>query len=211
VELQILMWDLGERIPIEPQIWDADTPQVGVGAADDDVDIVTLDDLETTPAVPEPPKKSPKEKRRKKRKKAAQQESDGRLVIRLKKAGSAKPADAAEDEGRPGGTAENFYPETINSAADDIVLATDLASVQLPGGPVLVTEEVRPTDGAEPVGETVDAPTPMIEDQAPKEHAARDPTDTERETIPVSPPSSPVSKEASKCAANSRQISGKIQ
>jgi hypothetical protein len=28
VELQIPTWDLGERIPIEPQMWDADTPQV---------------------------------------------------------------------------------------------------------------------------------------------------------------------------------------
>jgi hypothetical protein len=98
VEFRIPKWDLGEWIPIEPQIRDADTPQVRVGAADDDVDIVTLDDSETTPAVPEPPKKSPKEKRTKKRKKAAQQESDGRLVIRLKKTGYAQPANAAEDE-----------------------------------------------------------------------------------------------------------------
>jgi hypothetical protein len=72
VELQIPTWDLGERIPIEPQIWDADTPQVGVGAADEDVDIVTLDDSEITPAVPEAPKKLPKEKRKKKQKKVAQ-------------------------------------------------------------------------------------------------------------------------------------------
>jgi hypothetical protein len=72
------------------------------------VDIVTLDDSETTPAVPEPPKKSPKEKRKKKRKKAAQQESDGRLVIRLKKAGSAQPADAAQDEGKAGWNGRSF-------------------------------------------------------------------------------------------------------
>jgi hypothetical protein len=62
-ELQILTWDLGERIPIQPEIWDANTPQVGVGVADEEVDIVTLEDLETTPAVPEPPKKSPKEEK----------------------------------------------------------------------------------------------------------------------------------------------------
>jgi hypothetical protein len=64
---------------------------------------------------------------------------------------------------------------------------------------------VRPTDGAEPVVETVDTPTPMIEDQAPEEHATRDPTDTERETVPVSPPSSPVSTEATAVVA--RQVS----
>jgi hypothetical protein len=55
VEIQIPTWNLGEGIPIAPQIWDADTPQIVEGTADEDVDIVTLDD-----AVPEPPKKSPK-------------------------------------------------------------------------------------------------------------------------------------------------------
>jgi hypothetical protein len=92
-EIQILTCNLGERIPIAPQIWDVDT------------DIVILDDSEITLAVPEPPKKSPKEKWKKKWKKAAQHESDGRLVIRLKKAGSVQAADATEDEGRQGGTA----------------------------------------------------------------------------------------------------------
>jgi hypothetical protein len=33
---------------------------------------------------------------------------------------------------------------------------------------------VRLTNGVEPVVETVDAPTPMIEDQAPVEDIARD-------------------------------------
>jgi hypothetical protein len=47
-------------------------PQIVEGTADEDVDIVTLDD-----AVPEPPKKSPKEKRRKKRKRSAHQDPDG--------------------------------------------------------------------------------------------------------------------------------------
>jgi hypothetical protein len=143
-ELQIPTWNLGERIPIQPQIWDADTPQVGVGAANEDVDIVTLYDSETTPAVPKPPKKSPKEKRKKKRKKWAQQESDGRLVIRLKKAGSAQPADATEDEGRPGGTTEIFYPETVNSSADGAVLAWRVYSY--PEDPYLVRMRCgRPT------------------------------------------------------------------
>jgi hypothetical protein len=36
------------------------------------VDIITLDDLESTLAVPEAPKKSPKDKRKKKRKKSTQ-------------------------------------------------------------------------------------------------------------------------------------------
>jgi hypothetical protein len=67
-EIQIPTWNLGERIPIAPQIWDANMPQVGVGAADEDVDIVTLDDSEITLVVPEHPNKSPKEKRKKKRK-----------------------------------------------------------------------------------------------------------------------------------------------
>jgi hypothetical protein len=61
-------------------------------------------------------------------------------------------------------------------------LATEVASVQPTGEPVLNTDEVRPTDGVDPIVETVDAPTPMIEDQAPKE-VARDHTDTERETF----------------------------
>jgi hypothetical protein len=41
--IQIPTWDLGERILIAPQIWDADTPQVEVGAAADEVDIINLD------------------------------------------------------------------------------------------------------------------------------------------------------------------------
>jgi hypothetical protein len=75
-------------------------------------------------------------------------------------------------------------------------LATEVASVQSAGEPVLGTDEVQPTDGVEPVVETVDAPTPMIEDQAPEENFAQGHTDTERETIPVGPSSSPVSTEA---------------
>jgi hypothetical protein len=59
-------------------------------------------------------------------------------------------------------------------------LATEVATVQLAEEPVLGTDEVRPTDGVEPVVETVDAPTPMIE-QAPQENIAQGHTDTERE------------------------------
>jgi hypothetical protein len=72
MDIQIPTWNLGERILIAPQVWDADTPQVGVGAAEHDVDIVTLDDSEIKPVVPEPPKKSPKHKTKKKQKRSAQ-------------------------------------------------------------------------------------------------------------------------------------------
>jgi hypothetical protein len=107
-DIQIPNWNLGERIPIVPQIWDADTPQVGVGAAgsDAEVDIITLDDKEIAPAAPELPKKSPKEKRKKKRKRSTTQESEGRLVIRLKTTGSASTAEAVEEEGRLSSTVE---------------------------------------------------------------------------------------------------------
>jgi hypothetical protein len=43
-------------------------PQVGVGAAGDDVEIVTLDNSEIMLAVPEPPRKSPNDKKKKKTK-----------------------------------------------------------------------------------------------------------------------------------------------
>jgi hypothetical protein len=44
--IQVPTWNLDERIPIAPQVLDADTPQIGVGAADDDVEIVNLEDSE---------------------------------------------------------------------------------------------------------------------------------------------------------------------
>jgi hypothetical protein len=88
-EIQIPTWNLGERIPIAPQVWDADTPQVEVGAVEDDVDIINLDDSEIMPTAPETIRKSPKEKRKKKRRRSAQEETDGRLVIQLRTAGSA--------------------------------------------------------------------------------------------------------------------------
>jgi hypothetical protein len=110
----------------------------------------------------------------------------------LKKASSAQPADAAEDEGTPVGTTEVLESATIHSVEDGAVLATEVASVQPAGEPVLGTDEVRPTGGVEPVVETVDASTPMIEDQAPEENIAREHTYTDWETVPVSPSSSPV-------------------
>jgi hypothetical protein len=87
-------------------------------------------------------------------------------------------------------------PEHEHSAEDDTVLATDLASVQGPGEPILGTDEVWLIDGVDPVVETVDPLMPMIEDHAPMEDIARDPMDTERETVLVSPPSSLVSTTA---------------
>jgi hypothetical protein len=136
-----------------------------------------LDDSEITPVVPEPPRKSPKDKKKKKRKRVAQQDADGRLVIRLKKAGPAQKAEAAKDEGRPAETADILESVTVHSAQNDAVL------------------------------ETVDAPALMLRDQAPEEQGARDPTDTKRDTVPVSPPSSPVSTAATAVAA--RQVTAK--
>jgi hypothetical protein len=63
--------------------------------------------------------------------------------------------------------------------------------------PVLGTEEVRLTEGIEPVEETVDAPTPMIQGQTLEENGARNPMDT----VLISPPSSPVSTAATAVAA----------
>jgi hypothetical protein len=47
--LQIPSWNLEERIPFAPQEWDADTPQIGVGAADDGVEIIDLEESEQPP------------------------------------------------------------------------------------------------------------------------------------------------------------------
>jgi hypothetical protein len=30
-DIQVPTWNLGEHIPIAPQAWDADTPQIGIG------------------------------------------------------------------------------------------------------------------------------------------------------------------------------------
>jgi hypothetical protein len=67
---------------------------------------------------------------------------------------------------------------------------------------------MRLTDGVEPVVETIDAPTPMIEDHAPEKDIAQDPMDTKRETVPVSPPSSLVSTAA--MAVVARQVPAEL-
>jgi hypothetical protein len=87
-------------------------------------------------------------------------------------------------------------PIPVHSLEDGTVLARYVASVQASGEPVLCTDEVRPTDSVEPVVKTVGAPTPIVEANQAPEDIARDQTDTERETVPVSPPFSPVSTAA---------------
>jgi hypothetical protein len=191
-DIEIPTWNLGERIPIAPQVWDANTPQGDVGTTEEDVNLINLDPSEITPAVPEDVRKSPKEKQKKKRRRSAQQETDGRLVIRLKTAGSAQPADATEATERPGGTTD-IHTETVHSAEEGAILATGVADVQEPMEPVPGTDEVQPTNGVEPVVETVEAPTPMIRDQTPEEESARILTDTKQETIQVSSQSTPMS------------------
>jgi hypothetical protein len=57
-------------------------------------------------------------------------------------------------------------------------------------------DEVQPTDGAEPVMEMVDVPTPMIEDHTQEEESARVNTDTEQEIVQVSSPSTAISTTA---------------
>jgi hypothetical protein len=175
VEIQIPTWNLGERIPIAPQIWDADTSQIVEGTADEDVDIVTMDE-----AVPESPKKSPKEKRRKKRKRSAHQDPDGRRASPLQREGPADTAETGEDEGQPDNTVEILEPASVHSAEDGAVLATEVASVQEPERPVLGMGEVRPTDGEQPFVETVDAPAPSMEDHTPEEEATHQLADMER-------------------------------
>jgi hypothetical protein len=56
---QIPAWNLEERIPFAPQEWDADTPQIGVGAADDGVEIIDLEESEQPPVVAETTHRSP--------------------------------------------------------------------------------------------------------------------------------------------------------
>jgi hypothetical protein len=53
--IQVPTWNLEERIPIAPQEWDADTPQIGIGAADDGVEIIDLEESEQTPVALKPP------------------------------------------------------------------------------------------------------------------------------------------------------------
>jgi hypothetical protein len=113
------------------------------------------------PVAPQPPRKSPKEKWKNK-KKSATKESEGRFVIRLKTPGSAQSAEAMEEEGRLGSSAEILAAPTIQSAEDSAVLAADAASVQADvfDRPIQSTDEVQPpTEGEEPIVETVSAPT----------------------------------------------------
>jgi hypothetical protein len=194
-DIQVPTWNLGERIPITPQAWDADTPQVDVGTAEDNVDIINLDESEITPVVPEDVRKSPKEKRKKKRRRSAQRETNGRLVIRLKTASSARLADATDANERPGGTAE-IPTAIVHSAEEGANLTTRVADVQEPLEPVPGTDEVQAIDGGEPVVEMVDAPTPMIRDHTSEEESAQVHTNTEHETVQVSAPSTPMSTAA---------------
>jgi hypothetical protein len=64
--------------------------------------------------------------------------------------------------------------------------------------PVQGTDEVRSTDGREPVPEPVGTPT---ESQLPEANEAQNPTDTERVTTPLSLQSSPVSTAARQLSA----------
>jgi hypothetical protein len=139
--IQVPTWNLEERIPIAPQEWDADTPQIGVGAADDGVEIIDLEELEQTPVAPEPPRQSPAKKRARRRKMPAHRKKKGRFVIRLKETSSAHTAKATEDEGRPTQTTDNFASQPVHEAPEDAVLATEVASVQRQVDPVPGTEE----------------------------------------------------------------------
>jgi hypothetical protein len=73
------------------------------------------------------------------------------LIIRLNETSSAQTTEAAEDEGRPNQMADNFGSQHVHNAEEDAILATDVASVQRLEDPVPGTEEVRSTDGREPV------------------------------------------------------------
>jgi hypothetical protein len=191
--IQVPIWNLDERIPIAPQVWDADTPQIGVGAAEDDVEIVNLEDSELTPVAPEPPRISPKEKRTKRRKRPANRKEKGRLIIRLNETSSAQTAEAAEDEGRPNHTADNFGSLRVHNAEEDTILATNVASVQRPEDPIPGTEEVRSTDRREPVPAPVGTPAGS---RMPAAQETRNPTDIERDIAPLSSQSSPASTAA---------------
>jgi hypothetical protein len=96
--VQVRTWNLDTGIPIAPQVWDADTPQIGVGAVDDGVEIVNLEDSEPMPA---PPRISLTKQRPRRQKMPAHRKKKCRLIIRFTEASSAQTAEAAEDEGRP--------------------------------------------------------------------------------------------------------------
>jgi hypothetical protein len=125
---QIPPWNLDERIPFAPQEWDADTPQFGVGAADDGVEIIDLEESEQPLVVAEPTRRSPAETRARRRKRPAQRKK-GRFIIRLRETSSAHTADATEVEGRPTQTVDNFANPPVQEAPEDAVLATKVARV----------------------------------------------------------------------------------
>jgi hypothetical protein len=79
----------------------------------------------------------------------AHRKKKGRLIIRLTETSSTQTTEAAEDEGRPTQTADNFASQPVHSAQENAVLATEVASVQRHEDPVPGTEEVRSTDGKE--------------------------------------------------------------
>jgi hypothetical protein len=161
------------------------------------VEIVNLEDSELTPVAPEPPRISPKEKRTKRRKRPANRKEKDRLIIRLNETSSAQTVEATEDEGRPNQTADNFGSQLVHNAKEDAVLATEVASVQRPEDPVPGTE-VCSTDGREPVPAPVGTPEGS---QMPVAQETRNPTDTERDTAPLSPQSSPASTAARQMSA----------
>jgi hypothetical protein len=197
--IQVPTWNLDERIPIAPQVWDADTPQIGVGAVDDGVEIVNLEESEPAPVAPEPPRISVAENRPRRWKMTANRKKrKGRLIIRLTETISAQTAETAEDERRPNQTADNCASQPVHSAQEDAVLATEVASVQRQDDLVPGTEEVRSTDGREQVPALVGTPKGS-QMQAAQE--TRNPTDTERDTAPLSPQSSPASTAARRMSA----------
>jgi hypothetical protein len=198
--IQIPTWNLGERIPIVPQVWDADTPQIDVGTAGEDVEVIDQGSSEITPTVPADVGMSPKAKRKRKRRGSATKATDGRLVIRLKQSGPAQTAEATEDNERPGSTAVN-QAETVQSVEDGAVLATEVADVQETREPVPDTEEVQPTDGVEPFVETVDAPRLEIGNQTPEGESARTQTDPEQGSVRGYSQSPPVAMGATAEAA----------
>jgi hypothetical protein len=122
----------------------------------------------------------------------------GRLIIRLRETSSAQTAEAAEDEGRPTQTADNFASQPVHRAQEDAVLATEVASVQRQEDPVLGTEEVRSANGREGVPAPVDTPA---ESQVQATQETRNPAETERNTAPLSSQSSPASTAARRMSA----------
>jgi hypothetical protein len=80
------------------------------------VEIVNLEDSEQTPVAPEPPRITPTDKRPRRRKMPAHRKKKGRLIIRLRETSSTETAEAAEDEGRPTQTADNFASQPVHRA-----------------------------------------------------------------------------------------------